>query len=249
MPSTNVLISGANRGLGLGLVKRFLGLPEHTVIALTRDPSSPSSVSLTTLPTHPSSRLIVIRYEGGVESDAFDAATALRTIHEITHLDIVIANAGIGKLYPLVKDVQRADILEHVNVNVLAVVSLFQASRALLEQSSFAKKPVFAIMGSGAGSLGRQPPVPSAVYGASKSMVNWYGVRINAEEEWLNTFVIEPGWAKTDMGNSAAQLWGLEEAPDSVEDVCDGIVKLVQEGKKEEFGGKVVKYTGEVLEW
>lgn len=95
----------------------------------------------------------------------------------------------------------------------------------------------------------RQPPVPSAVYGASKSMVNWYGVRMNAEEEWLNTFVLDPGWAQTDMGNSAAKGWGFEEAPDSVESVCEGIVKVVREGRKEEFGGRVVKYTGEVMEW
>ncbi|RAL10481.1 uncharacterized protein BO97DRAFT_426492 [Aspergillus homomorphus CBS 101889] len=70
-------------------------------------------------------------------------------------------------------------IVEHLEVNVLSVVSLYQATRSLLEKSI--TNPVFAIMGSGAGGLGRQPPVPSAAYGASKPMLPWYAVRINSE--------------------------------------------------------------------
>lgn len=38
MPPTIVLITGANRGLGKGLLKRYLALPNHTVIAANRDP-------------------------------------------------------------------------------------------------------------------------------------------------------------------------------------------------------------------
>lgn len=126
----------------------------QTIIALTRDPTSPSSQSLATLPIHPSSRLIVIKYDASIESDAFDAIAEIQNTHGIRHLDIVIANAGIAKSYPLVKDVRRDDILEHVNVNVLAVVSLFQASRELLRKAIGKKEPVFAILGSGAGALG-----------------------------------------------------------------------------------------------
>lgn len=52
----------------------------------------------------------------------------------------------------------------------------------------------------------RQSPVPSATYGASKSILPWYGIRINFEDAWLNTFVLDPGWVQTDMGNSGAKL-------------------------------------------
>jgi norsolorinic acid ketoreductase len=70
----------------------------------------------------------------------------------IDHLDIVVANAAISKIYPLVKDVKRADITEHIEVNVLSVVSLYQATRDLLEKST--SNPIYAIMGSSAGALG-----------------------------------------------------------------------------------------------
>lgn len=50
MGPTTVLISGANRGLGKGLVERYLARDDHTVVAAVRDPSrecnsSPYAVS------------------------------------------------------------------------------------------------------------------------------------------------------------------------------------------------------------
>lgn len=92
-------------------------------------------------------------YDAQSEASPFLLAQALREKHGIAHLDIVVPNAAISKIYPLAREVRRADIVEHVEVNVLGVVSLFQATRDLL-QASPSKKPVFAIMGSGAGSLG-----------------------------------------------------------------------------------------------
>ena len=66
-----------------------------------------------------------------------------------------MANAGISKQYPLVRNVRRADIQEHIDVNVFRVIVLYQATRYLLQRSTAANKPVFAPMGSLAGSLGR----------------------------------------------------------------------------------------------
>ncbi|GAW23122.1 hypothetical protein ANO14919_126720 [Xylariales sp. No.14919] len=241
-----VLITGGNRGLGQGLVKRFLALPEHVVIAAVRNPAHPTAQALSELPTGPGSKLVVVKYDAGIWQSGFDAVKELEK-HSVDHLDIVVANAGIANLYPYVKDVKPEDIREHVEVNVLSGVALYQATRELLQKST--GKPIYAFMGSGAGALGRQPPVPSAVYGASKSIVNWYGVRINAEDEWLNTFVLDPGWVQTDMGNSAAHTWGIESAPDTLDGSCDGMLKVLTTGTKEKYGGRVVLYNGEVQAW
>ncbi|KAI1126545.1 hypothetical protein F5Y10DRAFT_293673 [Nemania abortiva] len=247
MPQTVVLITGATRGLGRALVQRFLALPNHTVIAANRDPSAADSTSLSELPKGSGSVLIVTKYDAKAEQSPFDVVRELREEHGIQHLDIVVPNAAIAKSYPLARDVRRADILEHVEVNVLSVISLFQATRDLLRAAP--GQPIFAPMGSGAGSLGRQPPVPSSVYGASKSMLFWYGIRINAEEEWLNTFVIDPGWVQTDMGNDAARGWGLKEATQPLDQTMDDVFRLLRTATKEKHGGKAVLYTGEVLEW
>ncbi|KAK1959790.1 hypothetical protein LY78DRAFT_696813 [Colletotrichum sublineola] len=43
-----------------------------------------------------------------------------------------------------------------------------------------------------------QAPVPNAAYGLFKCMLNWYGARINAEDEWLNTFILGSGFTRTE---------------------------------------------------
>ncbi|KAK3996569.1 hypothetical protein QBC44DRAFT_317171 [Cladorrhinum sp. PSN332] len=248
MAPTVVLITGANRGLGLGLLKRYLALPDHIVIALNRNPSHPTSLALSDLPKGTDTRLIVTKYDANIWQDASDAVKDLTDNHGITHLDIVIANIGMAKIYPFIKDVKREEILEHLEVNVLGAIAIYQATRELLEKSP-SGKAIYAIIGSSAGSLSRQPPVPSAAYGASKSMLNWYGIRLNEEDQWLNTFVIDPGWVQTDTGNAAAKLWGVEAAPLTVDVSCDGMFEVLKGATKEKYGGKFVLYTGEVQPW
>lgn len=97
--------------------------------------------------------------------------------------------------------------------------------------------------------LRHQPNVPSSAYGVSKAMLFWYGARINAEEEWLNTFVIDPGWVQTEMGNDAARRWGLKEATLGVDEAMDGVFRVLRTATKEKYGGRAVLYTGEVQEW
>ncbi|EAQ86205.1 hypothetical protein CHGG_07458 [Chaetomium globosum CBS 148.51] len=248
MPPLIVLITGGNRGLGQGLVKLFLAQPNYTVIAAVRDPNHTTAQALADLPQGAGSTLITVRYDAGSEQSATDAVSELQTKHNIDHLDIVVANAGISKQWPLVKDVKRADIQEHVEVNVLGVVSLYQATRELLQRSTVG--PRFAAIGSMAGSLREQPPVPSGSYGPSKAMLNWYGIRINAEEEWLTAFILDPGWVQTEMGNRAAQVWGVAEAaPDNINDSTEGMFKVLTTAKRETHGGKLVVYTGEIKDW
>lgn len=103
------------------------------------------------MPKAEGSNLVVLKYDAGVEQDAFDLVKALKGENGINHLDIVVANAGISNSYPLVKDVRRVDIQEHIDINAYGVVSLYQATRDLLQKST--KKPIFVTIGSGAGAL------------------------------------------------------------------------------------------------
>jgi norsolorinic acid ketoreductase len=52
MAPTTVLISGANRGLGRGLVERYLARDDHTVVAAVRDPNRKYNSAPYTV-THP----------------------------------------------------------------------------------------------------------------------------------------------------------------------------------------------------
>ena len=94
----------------------------------------------------------MVTYDASIEQDALDIVEQLEQNFEVNHLDIIVANAGIAKTHPLVKDVKRAEIVELFETNAYSVVSLYQATRDLLQRSS--NKSIFAPMGSAAGALG-----------------------------------------------------------------------------------------------
>jgi NAD(P)-dependent dehydrogenase (short-subunit alcohol dehydrogenase family) len=150
MESTVVLITGANRGLGKGLIERYLKLPDYTVIAATRNPDHPTSNELFNLARADGTRLVVIKLDASAWRDAFDAVKVLEG-QAIDHLDIVIANAGVAYCWPSVAEVKLEDMIAHMEPNAYGVVSLYQAVRPLLQKSK--KEPIYSIMGTRAGSL------------------------------------------------------------------------------------------------
>lgn len=148
---TTVLITGSNRGIGLGLLERSLLKPSHIVIAAVRDPQHPTVQALHHLHTGLDTKLIIVKLDASIETDAHDAVSELQQKHGITNLDIVIANAGVSYIYPTVAEVKIEDIKAHMQPNVYGVITLYQATRELLKRS--AKEPIFMIMGSNAGLL------------------------------------------------------------------------------------------------
>ena len=51
------------------------------------------------------------------------------------------------------------------------------------------------------------------------------------------------------MGNAGAKEFGMEEAPVTVEDSCNGMVEVFDKSTKEEYGGKMWLYSGEQAGW
>jgi norsolorinic acid ketoreductase len=92
MSSSNAvyLITGANRGLGLGLVTALLKRPNTTIIAGVRDVSSSSAQALLSLYTAEGSKVVLAHIDSNNQSSAQVAIKGLKDIHKI---DTVIANA------------------------------------------------------------------------------------------------------------------------------------------------------------
>ncbi|PYH89975.1 hypothetical protein BO71DRAFT_434263 [Aspergillus ellipticus CBS 707.79] len=84
--------------------------PHTTVVAAVRDPSSPTSQALQSLPTGPSSRVIVVKIDSTSPEDPAAAVATLQAEHGIAQLDVVIANAGICE-GPALKPVHPAKYL------------------------------------------------------------------------------------------------------------------------------------------
>ncbi|XDG07549.1 hypothetical protein ABKA04_007164 [Annulohypoxylon sp. FPYF3050] len=229
MSSTRVLISGANRGLGKGLLKRYAAKENHIVIAANRDPEHPTSQALKDIPTGRGSRIVVVKLDASVESDAAAAVEKLTSTHGIDHLDLVIANAGIAQVYPTVAQLKGSDLVTHITTNVLGLIWLFQATAPLLKKSA---NPKWVTMGSGV-----------ALLGANDSRSE------RCEEKWLSAFITTPGWVQTDLGNESARFFGYGQAPDTIDKSCDGLVEVIDTATKETHGGKMWNYDGKQQSW
>ena len=192
MTNYTVLITGANRGLGKGLLEYYLKKPNHTIIAANRDIVSESSKALALLPTGEGSQVVLVKIEGTNATDPAKAVTELASKHDITHVDLVIANAGISQIWPKVSKLNVWDLQRHLDINVYAQVWLWQAVLPLLLK---AEAPKFVTMSSSAGSLSEMEfrPFPSGAYGTSKAALNYLTLKMHFEEEHVCTFPIDPG--------------------------------------------------------
>ncbi|TVY73252.1 Short chain dehydrogenase gsfK [Lachnellula suecica] len=254
MAPTIVLITGANRGIGKGLLSLYLAKPNHTVIAANRDPSHPTSKALFDLPKAEGTSLILVKIDATVPTDAADAVNSLAS-QGINHVDILIANAGIAYLWPTVADVKVADMQKHFETNVYGVVYLYQAFLPVLKKSN---NPRWVSIGSGSGfltllanscSVKNMIPVQNAAYGPSKVVLHWLTKAIQIEEPVITAFPIDPGWVQTDMGNLGAELRGLEKAILTVEESVAGLMKVIDAATKETHSGRLWKYDGEQVQW
>ncbi|KAK1967602.1 short chain dehydrogenase [Colletotrichum sublineola] len=249
------LITGANRGLGLGFVSLLIQRPATTVVAGVRDPSSASSKALADLPKGEGSRVIIVKIDASVESDPASAVAALREEHGITALDVVIANAGISHSPARVADVDVKAALEHFAVNSLAPIVLFRAVEPLLKASA-SGNPVFVGMASVMGSNGAAEQVArlavsTSPYGASKAALSWFVKRLSLEEPWLTAFVFHPGLVQTEMAATIAAGVGAnlkDLGAITVKQSVDGMVATIDKANKE-ISGTFKTHDGADLPW
>lgn len=169
----------------------YLARPSTTVIAAVRNPEHPSSQKLSSLPKDPSSKLLVVKIDSKSATDPANAVSHIKS-QGVNALNLVIANAAIcNDLAPLAT-VDPAVVKEHVEVNALGPLYLFQATLPLLQESEGAK---FVGIGSPVGSIGGMDvrPFPAAAYGASKAVQHWLVRKIHFEHPELVALVVDPG--------------------------------------------------------
>jgi len=193
-----------------------------------RDPEKSTSKDLANLPTAQGSKLITVKIDSTSESDPAEAVKSLSE-HSVSHLDVVIANAGDSR-YAHVADVSIGDMMYLYKTNTIGPLLLLQATLPLLKAAS---TPKFIVISSTLGSLtmGIQYPLHSVAYAASKAAINMVMRHAYKENPWLITLPICPGWAATDMGNDGAAAAGLKEAPVPVDVSVKGVVQEVSLAK------------------
>ncbi|KAJ7505792.1 hypothetical protein B0H11DRAFT_359228 [Mycena galericulata] len=230
------LVSGANRGIGYGLVASLAARPSAIVFAGARDPAGAQSLK-DLAAKHPN--VHVVKLTSGDKADNEAAISEIRKI--AGQLDVIIANAAVMKYFGPLATTPVSEFHDHFGVNTIGPVVLFQAAHSLLLASP-SGAPAFVVISSIAGSIGRYQHSTAAAYGSSKAALNFLVKVLDHEYPTLIAFSISPGWVSTDMGNTAAVAVGYPQAPDSVEDSVAGTLARIDEATKEKTSGRFLNF-------
>lgn len=228
---SNIMITGANRGIGLELVRQYAGVGD-SVFAFCRTPKTADA--LNTLAKQSDGRVTVHAMDVGDEQSIRAAAEAIGD----RSIDILINNAGIrgGKTQSL-DQIDTADWLEAFKVMAIGPFRVVQAFLGNLKKAADPKvMTVTSQLGASTWPMGG-----SYAYASAKAAVNRVMITMALDLKGeVTVALVHPGWVRTDMGGSNADL--------SVEESARGIRKVIASLTRADTG-KFYKWNGEIHPW
>lgn len=225
----NVVITGANRGIGLELTRQYLETGDR-VFAMCRTPDRADALNRLSQGT-----------EGRVSVHAMDVAddASVRAAAEALGgetVDILINNAG---LLATDKGLEERDFsVWHQAFEVMAI-GPFRVAQALLPRMKAGSKIMTISSQLGASSW---PHGGNYAYGAAKAAVNrvMRSLSIDLRDREIMVAMIHPGWVRTDMGGPGADISPVESASG---------IRAVIGGLTLETSGAFFKWNGERHSW
>ncbi|MFT5693398.1 MAG: NAD(P)-dependent dehydrogenase (short-subunit alcohol dehydrogenase family) [Oceanicoccus sp.] len=222
-----VLITGANRGVGLAMVKKF-NAEGYTVIATARKPGKALAL-----------KEMGVRIEA-LDVTSGDSVSQLKVALGSERIDILINNAGIsGHATPSFSDLNVDELAKVFNVNSLGMLRVTQA---LLPNMEGGNTKVIANISSLMGSIAGNQRGCCYGYRASKTAMNSFNKSLAIEygpKDYIFV-VLHPGWVRTDMGTKMATYSPKESA--------EGLFKVIV-GLKAADNGLFYDLHGKALTW
>ena len=224
---SNILIIGANRGLGLEFAKQYSELGHH-VFATTRDKSK-------------SDQLVATANTTVLELDLNEDKSIDSFIDEMSSIkiDILIHNSGIFRDEQLSENLEIDAWMNEMRINAITPIIL---ARKLKQNVLEGKDKKIIFISSQMGSIDDNYSGRFYFYRSSKSALNSAAksLAIDWKDKNISVLMLHPGWVKTDMGGESAKL----EIPDSIQRMIQVISDL-----NLETSGSFVNYEGNKLEW
>jgi NAD(P)-dependent dehydrogenase (short-subunit alcohol dehydrogenase family) len=220
------LVVGANRGIGLGVVKAFLAQGSD-VIATARQPAE-----ATALAELAHVEVQKLDMNDPAQIDGFAAGLKGRV------LDVALVNAGVyGPRDGSADTVTAAEIGALMFTNAIAPIRLARHLLPHIRPNTGVLAFTSSVMGSVALNQGG-----AELYRASKAALNLLtrGLQGDAAGRKITLLSLHPGWVRTDMGGPTAAV--------SVEDSARGLVAVIGRAKgkhRHDF----IDYTGAEIAW
>ncbi|CCM06151.1 uncharacterized protein FIBRA_09624 [Fibroporia radiculosa] len=238
MPSH--LITGASRGIGLGLVTELLRDPQNYVIAGARDPAG--SKHLHELDAKYGSERLAI-----VQLDVTDAASVTRAVPEVEALlkpqggglDSLINNAGTACQALCDFDEINTDLAEEeFRINTVGSLRVTRAFLPMVRKGQW-KKITFITSILGSLELAPEWEGLSNSYAISKAGLNMlarlWGARLRSEG--ITIILMHPGWVATELAEPIEHWMSKNhpEVPRITPDQCaTGAVRVIKEAGLQE---------------
>ena len=223
-----VLITGANRGIGLEFAKEYQAAG-WSVIATARKPGEAADL-----------KAIGVRIVQ-LDVTSAESAAALQEAMKDQAIDLLINNAGVGVGLTGGKfaDLKIDEFEQVMRVNAVGPMRVTQALLGNLRQG---KGKTVVNISSGLGSIGWNGQGGFYGYRESKAALDMFTRSLAAElkPEGFTCIALIPGWVKTEMGGPNAELTP-EESVTAMRKVIGGL--------KPGDSGKFWSYDGSNVPW
>jgi NAD(P)-dependent dehydrogenase (short-subunit alcohol dehydrogenase family) len=216
----SVFISGANRGLGLCLVRKFSA--EGWQVFAAERLRSAGSPALARADLAPAAIAHVTWVALDVQDSASIAGAARSVAERTSGLDVLINNAAVNPRPDYDSPLGELDFAAMqlaYDVNALGPLRVIQELLPLLERG---QRKLIVNVSSEAGSLRHSWRDRSYGYCMSKAALNMQTTILDRalKGRGFNVLALHPGWMRTDMGGQNAQLDPVESA--------EGMYQVVQ---------------------
>jgi NAD(P)-dependent dehydrogenase (short-subunit alcohol dehydrogenase family) len=228
-----LLVTGANRGLGLEFVRQYAAAGWR-VHACCRNPDA--AADLRRLADDSDGRVLV----HALDVTDFARIDALAAELDDQPIDILLNNAGVYG--PNEMDLGHLDYKawdDVFRVNVLAPIKL---AEAFVEHVARSPRRLIACLSSQMGSIGRNGGGRHYLYRSTKAALNAAvrSLAIDLMPRGVTAVVLHPGWVRTDMGGADADM----SPEQSVRDVRALLERLTIVDS-----GKFLDHDGSVIPW
>ncbi|HWA50869.1 MAG TPA: SDR family oxidoreductase [Dongiaceae bacterium] len=223
-----ILITGANRGIGLALTRAFVAHGDKVIAAQRAAKPGGELAAL----QKESGRVDIIGMDVAVEASVAKAAAALKG----TPIDIVVNNAAVLNSYAGIEDQVHDEAAWHSVLMTNVAGSYFVAAH-FLPNLKLSKHARLIFMTSSMSSLS-EANGGAYPYRASKAAVNSLcrNLARDLAGDGIAVAAFDPGWVRTDMGGANASI--------SAETSAAGLLKRIL-ALSLKTTGAIEKYSGE----
>lgn len=228
-----ILITGANRGLGLEFCREYLAAGWR-VIATCRSPALAKELALLAA-QYPDLKIETLDVADFAQITALSERLSAETI------DVLLNNAGVYGDREA-QSFGSLDYQEWADTFVINTMAPVKMAEAFLPQLQRGQDKLIASVSSLMGSISDNTSGGSLIYRSSKAALNavMKSLALDLQARSIGVLILHPGWVKTDMGGKNALI--------EVEESVSGMREQIQAFTLAQ-SGSFVRYDGGLVAW